>query len=200
LGIATHFISVDWGTTNFRATLVEYTSLEGMDAIATKDGAKSVYDAYILQGDKNQQQFFQDFLMNLLTGLKGFKPSYPIVVSGMVSSSIGMIELPYADFPLEPLGSNIDYHHIPSTMANDLFIISGAKDENGFMRGEEVHAVGLSKFINEDEAILILSGTHSKHLWYEHGMFRRMKNFMTGELFDVLINHSILSQNINASS
>ena len=194
---ATHFISVDWGTTNLRAHLVEYSGSEILKSISTEQGMKAIYAAFSDQNLKSQRRFISDFLLDTLAPLLSEDTSIPIVASGMGSSSIGIKELPYAEFPIDSSGATISFECLPLKNGNELILISGAKDNIGFMRGEEIQAIGLSDHLADAvQSTLILCGTHSKHLRYENGKFSEMKNFMTGELFEVLVNHSILSHSV----
>jgi len=192
------FISVDWGTSNFRARLIESDTLTILDSISNDHGVKKVYDAFLKQTEKDQESFFLDFLLTMLEEITSKAIATPIIASGMVSSSIGLKELQYAIFPLESSAKSIRYELMKTPGGNDLFVISGARDEVGFMRGEEVQAIGLSEMLAaNDPSTLILCGTHSKHLFYQDGGFQRMKNFMTGELFEVLVNHSLLRHSVD---
>lgn len=79
----------------------------------------------------------------------------------------------------------------------NLLLISGVKDDNGVMRGEETQAIGLQEYLQvQPEAILLLPGTHSKHLEYSNNEFTELKSFMTGELFEIISQKSILSNSI----
>ena len=63
------------------------------------------------------------------------------------------------------------------------------------MRGEEVQAIGLAGGMDRD-GLLILPGTHSKHLTYRGGSFIGFSTYMTGELFGLLAGHSILAGSV----
>lgn len=193
------FISIDWGTSRFRARLVNTQALEVQNTIETSNGIKQVYEAFQTQNELSRKDFFGVRLLELISPID--PTEIPIVASGMISSSIGMKELPYADFALSGKGRNLKYEHFKLQSQRDLIIVSGAKDSHGFMRGEESQAVGLSHLLdNNQKCILILAGTHSKHLTYQEGKFTRMKNFMTGELFRILSNTSILQYSVSPSS
>ena len=115
----------------------------------------------------------------------------------MASANIGMCELAYAEMPLQSDGSNLLWKEIFLAPKQQLLLISGAKGKNGMMRGEEIQAIGLADQLeNSGGGILILPGTHSKHLRYENKAFTDLKTFMTGELFAVLCKHSILENNV----
>src|SRR5690606_16000457 len=61
------------------------------------------------------------------------------------------------------------------------------------MRGEEVMLLGLPA---EFSGLVIQPGTHSKHIRVDLGEISHFDTFMTGEVFDLLINHSILANSV----
>ncbi|MEO0471372.1 MAG: 2-dehydro-3-deoxygalactonokinase [Bacteroidota bacterium] len=191
MNATSHFLSCDWGTTHFRLRLVKTDTLEVIQAWKSEAGVKTVHQWWQQQDELDQESFFRQFLQKQMD--QSFDE--PIVMSGMASSSIGLRELPYADFPIDPAGENLLWERVGDKMV----LISGVKAENGMMRGEEVQAVGLAKEMGPEKATLILPGTHSKHLLWEEGAFRDMRNYMTGELFAVLTQHSILSASVRES-
>lgn len=200
MGIPSEYISVDWGTSNFRAKVVDTASLATIDSCSSPNGVKKTFETFKAQAKFSQQDYFIGILLSELSGLTSKSNDIPIVASGMASSSIGIKNLVYADFPIDAAGHNLKYESIKID-DRELFIISGAKDAVGFMRGEEVQAIGLSKYLDqESRCVLVLPGTHSKHLVYENGHFVSMKNFMTGELYQVLSQHSILSYSVQEST
>ena len=68
-----------------------------------------------------------------------------------------------------------------------ILLISGIKSDLGMMRGEEVQAIGLEEQLRpHGDGVLLLPGTHSKHLTYRKEAFTALQTFMTGELFEVL--------------
>jgi 2-dehydro-3-deoxygalactonokinase len=130
-----------------------------------------------------------------------------IVISGMASSSIGMEEVSYAKLPFALDGSNAVIKHFASeeTFPHDLILISGICSENDVMRGEETQLIGLLALLEKSGAkpqkgILIFPGTHSKHIYINEGSMVRFNTFMTGEVFNLVSNHSILKNSIEKDS
>ncbi len=123
-----------------------------------------------------------------------------VILSGMASSSIGLLELPYATTPLQLDGSNLITRRLPATQdhRHETILISGLKTQGDVMRGEETQAVGWFDLIDSqpERCILILPGTHSKHLFIENKKITNFKTYMTGELFDLLSRHSILKDSV----
>lgn len=130
------------------------------------------------------------------------------VVSGMAGSSLGWKELPYAQIPFALDGSTaaVDSFALqtPSGVPVAVCLVSGVQTEVEIMRGEEVEMMGL--FANGRHAdvardgVLIMPGTHSKHVQLRGNRMVDFRTFMTGELFDLLGSHSVLRASIAASA
>jgi len=195
----THFISCDWGTTNFRLKVVEYNSLVVIAERKSASGIKQVYEQYLQQKRDTQQSFFTHFLEKQIRQLPTSFQAYPLVLSGMASSTIGMLELPYAPFPITKDGSSLLWKQLQLEYGNTLVLISGIKGDGGMMRGEEVQAIGIAELLPATASgTLILPGTHSKHISYSNQAFSSLTNFMTGELFEVLSTKSILANSVES--
>lgn len=194
------FISCDWGTTNFRLRLVDTASLRIISEHTTNFGVKACHAAFQKQTGLAQKEFYLNYLEKEIERLPGNHQNIPIVSSGMASSNLGMQELPYADLPLDKEGTQLICEHIPMNGNRNLLLVSGIRSKRGMMRGEEVQAIGLEAYLSPYiEGVLLLPGTHSKHISYRSGNFYELKNFMTGELFEVLGKKSILSNSIESA-
>jgi len=69
------------------------------------------------------------------------------------------------------------------------------------MRGEEVQVVGIADQLPQmGSGLLILPGTHSKHIEFKDGVFCDLRTYMTGELFSLLAKESILSYSLEEAS
>ena len=116
----------------------------------------------------------------------------------MASSSIGIRELPYANLPFQVNGKLLYSESIESAvLPNKIYLLSGAKSNSDVMRGEETQIVGLME--KEDlfkKTLFILPGTHSKHILTDNGMVTGINTFITGELFEVISQHSILKESL----
>ena len=196
-----HFISCDWGTSNFRIRLVEADSLEVIEEYTSEQGIKTLYQQFLLQTAQNQTNFFKNYLFSQIKNLSNWNQAKLIVVAGMASSNIGLLELEYAHVPFTANGADLKYKLISCQNNLDILLISGVKDSLGMMRGEEIQAIGLAKHLKPYQSgILILPGTHSKHIDYQNESFTSLKSFMTGELFELLSSKSILSNSVEASA
>ncbi len=194
-----YFISCDWGTSNFRIRLVEANTLEVIEECTSNQGIKTLYQQFLLQTEYNQTDFFKNYLSSQIARLNNWSKAKLVVIAGMASSNIGMLELAYANVPISSSGDGVKYELIPFQKNLEILLISGVKDSLGMMRGEEIQAIGLAKQLKSHQSgVLILPGTHSKHIDYEGDTFTSFKSFMTGELFELFSSKSILSNSVEA--
>ena len=65
------------------------------------------------------------------------------------------------------------------------------------MRGEEVQIFGALQWAGRDSATLVLPGTHSKWVQVQGGRVTHFQTFMTGEVFALMSQHSILGKTLD---
>ncbi len=191
------FISCDWGTSNFRLRLVDAETLNVIAEHTSSTGVKKLYAAYKESNTtQSQTSYFVAYLKTQIKELPISGAMPKIVASGMATSSIGMVELPYVDMPINFTGDNLLSKEI-SEDGVTIVLISGAKTTADVMRGEEIQAIGLSKEIpTNKEGVLLLPGTHSKHVAFKNSVFTSFTTHMTGELFDVVSKNTILANSL----
>jgi 2-dehydro-3-deoxygalactonokinase len=192
------FISCDWGTSNFRLRLVDTLSLKVLSEHTSDMGIKKRFQQFKAQQQLARDHFFVAYLREKIEDLsRTGAHNHSIVASGMLSSSIGMQELPYADMPILFSGENLISKSIHPDKMPKVLLISGVKTDTDVMRGEETQAIGLSDHLPiHGRGILLLPGTHSKHIIFEAGRFEDFTTHMTGELFEVISRYSILSASL----
>jgi 2-dehydro-3-deoxygalactonokinase len=204
-----YFFSCDWGTSTFRLRLVDAKSVNVLSAIQTEYGIAAAFENWKLANrpENDRILFYQNYLLDqvkkIATSHNYALHDVPIVVSGMASSSIGMIELPYKELPFQCNGSDLTVHTIPGVEedgANKIILISGVKSQTDVMRGEETILAGCEVSNNDSEQLLIFPGTHSKHILIKNGLVESINTYMTGELFDLLSNKSILSTSVTKNN
>ncbi|WP_082733699.1 2-dehydro-3-deoxygalactonokinase [Polycladidibacter hongkongensis] len=175
-------IAVDWGTSSFRARTID-ADLNVIDLISTDEG--------IL---KAKGQFEQVFASNLRR-LDGFQEDLPIVMSGMIGSRNGWVEVPYMSLPahLSDLSGQTGKITLagfgPITLVPGVMARGQAAD---VMRGEETELFGAIQMLDLKEGRLIIPGSHSKHVVIKEGAIFQFNTFLTGELFHALTNATIL--------
>ena len=192
------FIGCDWGSSNFRMALLtasgipcsEYADGGGIVTLRTNGTDTNGLVEHLRQG-----------LSRLEATVGGSLETYPLFISGMAGSSIGIVEVPYAPVPFSVDGSDAVVHG-PSMLdgiPNRVRIVSGVCTPEDVMRGEETEAMGLMSMLGMDAALLILPGTHSKHIEISAGRIRSFRTYMTGEIFRVISGQTILARSMTDS-
>jgi 2-dehydro-3-deoxygalactonokinase len=174
------WIAVDWGTSNLRAwamdgahVLAEATSDDGMGKL-TRDG-------------------FEPALLRLIGPWLERGP-VPVYACGMVGSRQGWCEAAYRTVPCTPL----DAAALVAAPTNDprltVHIAPGLKQTTpaDVMRGEETQIAGALSLMPGYDGILCLPGTHSKWVQISAGEVVSFQTFMTGEMFALLSEASVL--------
>lgn len=205
-----YFLSCDWGTTNFRLRLVDTSNNEVVSEITSQEGIARTFQAWKASDmpENERVRFFKNFLKQQITVLENQSQrnlvGLDIIISGMASSSIGLLELPYVTLPFDLNGNQAFIHKIEADeqFPYSIKLISGVRSDDDVMRGEETQLIGLMALLQlpVDNFIFILPGTHSKHLYTEGGRLVRFHTYMTGEMFNILSNHSILKDSIDSSA
>jgi 2-dehydro-3-deoxygalactonokinase len=197
------FLSCDWGTSSFRLRLVSTATLESLADVQNGCGAKSIFEQRRPAWARPDRfaEVLRESIREIASKISIENP--PLVVSGMASSTIGWKELPYAKVPFSLDGSDLHVEPLEWDSPKEIgatYLVSGAATDCDMMRGEECQAIGiladpsLQRF--RDRALLILPGTHSKHIFIDDGKITGFRTFMTGELFEVLSKHSVLAATV----
>ncbi len=157
-------------------------------------------------------ELFSDYFLNAVRELEeivGEIPfSVPAVFSGMITSAHGWREVEYAPTPFDIDGKGYKYCRkvLPeaSDFGRELFFLSGVRNEKDVMRGEETEVVGLFQHNDYEDfregCLIVLPGTHSKHIRIEAGRIQGFQTHMTGELYVVLSEYSVLQKSLGGVS
>ncbi len=186
--------------------------------VASEDGVARIQDAVLrafsLSGEAVQSQLeaararrFETTLARRIAELESQSSvpleNLPVVVSGMASSSIGWRELPYGTLPMMLDGRSLPTARmaLSGSGGHEVLLVSGLRAEADVLRGEEVEAFGLlgtgpHRELAED-GLLILAGTHSKHIRVVDQRITTFETFMTGELYDVMARGSVLRSSVD---
>jgi len=173
-------IGIDWGTSSLRASLF--------------DGAGRVLETRVRPWGIRSlpAEGFDAALSDLLSGW----PLCPTCASGMVGSRQGWHEVPYVDAPANADALIRGLFQVRAANGRDVSIIPGVRDSAGpdVMRGEETQVIGA--LVQHPELAIssqmILPGTHSKWVDVADGYIVRFTTVMTGEIYALLHEHSIL--------
>jgi 2-dehydro-3-deoxygalactonokinase len=202
------FLSCDWGTTAFRIRLADTRDGKILAEAEAGQGIADTFNLWRQQNNPDEEQKRRFYLKvidehikqleaKLDTPLNGAK----LIISGMGSSTIGFIQIPYNEVPLPVNGSGIKTVVIPASadFDHDVLVISGIKTEDDIMRGEETQLIGYIDRPVKDE-LFIFPGTHSKHMHVKDDQVVAFKTYMTGEFFALLSQKSILKSAVEESA
>lgn len=189
-------LALDWGTTALRAALLdargnvlhEHSSANGILSISS-NGFASFFEAN-----------FSAWISH-----KGIL----CLISGMAGSQQGWVEAPYCPCPA---GFGELATHLKWVEPGRIAIVPGLSclrpgvpaslslsQIPDVMRGEEVQVFGALRSLGCQEALVVLPGTHSKWVQVRDARIDSFQTCMTGELFALLRQHSILARTLPPS-
>jgi 2-dehydro-3-deoxygalactonokinase len=174
------FVAIDWGTSSFRAWLIERDQIS--DYIQTDQGVKNFaagsHSAYLIEVlGKWQGQYDR------------------IIAIGMIGSSIGLYETDFSPLPIDIDQVSNSLVQVPN-FEPALFIVPGVFKSGDVMRGEESQSLAAGL----ENGLVISPGTHSKWVEIKSGKIIDFRTYLTGELFELLRNHSTLSKATDSSA
>jgi len=173
--------AIDWGTTNLRVWLLDRAGVV-LGERASGEGMRAC-----------MPDRFETVMEGHLEAL-GAPSGLPVIAAGMAGARGGWREAPYL---VAPVG--LDALHEGAVVVphatRDVRILPGicqrAPGREDVMRGEETQLAGAVARGLAD-GLVCLPGTHSKWAAIEAGRLVSFTTFMTGELFALLGQHSIL--------
>ena len=180
-------IAVDWGSSSLRGALLDGDGVV-LDEISAPAGILSVPAGGFAAVFENHFGRWQAG-----TGA-------PCLIAGMAGSRQGWQEAPYCPCPagFADIASQLLWI-APGRIA----LVPGLSCEEGgvpdVMRGEETQVFGALDLLGLADAQLVLPGTHSKWVQVSGGRIARFRTFMTGELYALLREHSILARTLPES-
>ncbi|HEX7326628.1 MAG TPA: 2-dehydro-3-deoxygalactonokinase [Rhodanobacteraceae bacterium] len=181
-------IGIDWGTSRLRAMLFD------ADGKVREERRRPWGIRHLPEGG------FARAFAEICDGW----PPWPAIASGMVGSRQGWHEVGYVDAPAGVAALAAQVARIEVQPGRWLSIVPGVRDTSGpdVMRGEETEVAG-ALALNPDLAAtaqLVLPGTHSKWVDVRDGKITRFRTLMTGELYGLLTQHSILGAMLPAGA
>lgn len=177
------FIAVDWGTTNRRAYRL--------------DGAGRCVNEF--EDDKGVLSVPPGGFPAAVAEIRQRLGDCPLLLAGMIGSNRGWQEAPYVPAPagLDDLAAALIWVGEREAIVPGVSYL--ANDRADVMRGEEVQLLGAvaDGSIGRD-ALACHPGTHNKWVTLRGGKIDSFRTVMTGELFSLLKEHSILSDLLQA--
>jgi len=185
-GAPAAFVVVDWGTSSFRGWLMS----AGGEALAESRGGEGMLHC----AGTGFAPVLRDHLARL-----GAPEGAPVLICGMAGARQGWAEAPYLKTP-----TRLDALHegaIRIDAPGDIRILPGIAqarpDQPDVMRGEETQLLGVTE--PDFTGLVCIPGTHSKWVRIDAGRVVEFSTYMTGELFSVIAQHSILVHAIEAA-
>src|SRR5690349_541148 len=177
------FIAVDWGTTNRRAYRIdaagkcveEFEDGKGILAVAAGDFAAAVAEIRQRLGDD------------------------PLLLAGMIGSNRGWKEAPYVPCPagIEEIAKALVWPGEREAIVPGVSYLRNGRAD--VMRGEEVQLLGaVAGGLIDPMGLVCHPGTHNKWATLRRGKIVEFRTVITGELFNLLKEHSILSDLLQA--
>ncbi len=177
------FVAVDWGTSSFRlwvmaadgTVISEARGAQGMAHCVTA-GFAQVLATHLEHADA--------------------PADWPVLICGMAGARQGWAEAAYADLPAPVSEIAAKALRLPPEKAGsrDIRILPGLAQRDparpDVMRGEETQLLGLA--LMGHHGLVCMPGTHSKWARLQDGAVTEFQSFLTGELYQLLSQRSIL--------
>lgn len=177
-------IALDWGTSSLRAYLMDDDGAV-LDARQQPWGVRNLPDGGFDAA---------------LAGITGDWPRCMRIAAGMVGARGGWREMPYLDVPADVARLAESLGEVRAADGEPVHLVPGLRDARrpDVMRGEETQILGA---VARDPALaanatLLLPGTHSKWVDVRAGRVTGFRTAMTGELYALLLRHSILGAGV----
>jgi 2-dehydro-3-deoxygalactonokinase len=172
------FIAVDWGTTNRRAYRLDASGACN-DEFEDGEGVLSVPEGGFPAAIAEIRKRLGDL---------------PLLLAGMVGSNRGWKDAPYVPCPagMDELASGLVWPGEREAIVPGVSYTGDGRAD--VMRGEEVQLLGAAAagLVGAD-ALVCHPGTHNKWTVLHQGRIQSFRTVMTGELFSLLKEHSILA-------
>jgi len=180
------FVAIDWGTSSFRGWSM---SAQG-GVLAESRGSEGMLHC----AGPGFAPVLRDHLARL-----GAPTKIPVLICGMAGARQGWVEAPYLNTPTRLDALHEGAVHVDAS--SDIRILPGIAqvraDAPDVMRGEETQLLGTID--PAFSGLVCIPGTHSKWVKIEAGAIVEFATYMTGELFSVISQHSILSHAVEAA-
>jgi 2-dehydro-3-deoxygalactonokinase len=199
-------IGLDWGTSSLRA----YLYGDGGRILQEKSAASGVMhlEPFILPGEPGiaRERLFESAFADICGDwLAEYGKDLPVIACGMVGSTVGWRETAYLRTPVGTGALASALTKVSRDSGGSVQIVTGicASGEPGksfseILRGEETQVAGvLSKIENSTKSgtlLIGLPGTHSKWVRVQDRQIVSFSTFVTGELYALLTNYSVVAK------
>jgi 2-dehydro-3-deoxygalactonokinase len=183
-------ITIDWGTSSLRGARLGASG----QVLESREFPRGILTVPPGQFEAVFHELFGDWMQ---------ASGALCLISGMAGSRQGWQEAPYCPCPagFTELGQ-----HLLWLQPGRIALVPGlsclgtdALNTPDVMRGEEVQIFGALQMTGRDSATLVLPGTHSKWVQVQGGRVTDFQTFMTGEVFALMSQQSILGKTLDLS-
>lgn len=201
-----NYLVIDSGTTNSRIRLCNEERV--IKSVTIQAGARDVSisgSSEILK--KALKDGIEDIYKNCTLETKDIEA---IIASGMITSNVGLVEIPHIPSPagILQLSQNLSSFRFPEIIDKDILFIPGVKtgfsegnllDDMDIMRGEEAEVFG---YLGEDaekesdEILFMHYGSHHKCIKVSGGKISECRTAITGELMMAAYQDTILKSSL----
>ncbi|UVK86965.1 2-dehydro-3-deoxygalactonokinase [Pseudomonas sp. B21-051] len=192
-------IALDWGTTSLRAYKLAAGGVV-LEQRALSSGIMQLPKTpRFINGDECADGFelaFEEACGDWLDA----QPDLPVIACGMVGSAQGWREAAYCETPANVANLGNSLQTLVSLRGTRVHIVPGVIQRSrlpNVMRGEETQVLGVLQNLPAEaggDLLIGLPGSHSKWVEVVEGRITHFDTFMTGEVFAVLSEHSILGR------
>jgi len=184
----TDWIAADWGTSHLRVW--------GMSQSGVVQFRK---DSDAGMG-RLSRDGFEPALLDLIGDQLGGDTT-PVMVCGMAGSRQGWAEAAYKSVPCVPPSIEAATRVTTSDTRLSVHILPGVKQDApaDVMRGEETQIAGFLALNPKFDGIICLPGTHTKWAHISAGEIVSFRTFMTGEMFALLSENSVLRHTVGGT-
>jgi 2-dehydro-3-deoxygalactonokinase len=195
------FVAGDWGTTHLRLFLCRETQV--LDHCEGPGISRLATDATV----DSPSHTFLTTLSALLAPWMREHESLPVWLAGMIGSRNGWRETSYVSAPADAREIAAAVLRFDAAGLN-IAIAPGLRCTNplgapDLMRGEETQicgALALHPQLAKGRRIIVLPGTHTKWALVDAGRIVTFQTTLSGELYGLLKDHSMLARASNAAS
>ncbi|MGU9849871.1 2-dehydro-3-deoxygalactonokinase [Pseudomonas koreensis] len=192
-------IALDWGTTSLRAYKLAAGGVV-LEQRALSSGIMQLPKTpRVINGGECADGFelaFEEACGDWLNA----QPDLPVIACGMVGSAQGWREAAYCETPANVANLGNSLQTVVSVRGARVHIVPGVIQRSrlpNVMRGEETQVLGVLQNLSTEaggDLLIGLPGSHSKWVEVVEGCITHFDTFMTGEVFAVLSEHSILGR------
>lgn len=192
-------IALDWGTTSLRAYKLAAGGVV-LEQRALSSGIMQLPKTpRVINGGECTDGFelaFEEACGDWLDA----QPDLPVIACGMVGSAQGWREAAYCETPANVANLGNSLQTLVSLRGTRVHIVPGVIQRSrlpNVMRGEETQVLGVLQNLPAEaggDLLIGLPGSHSKWVEVVEGRITHFDTFMTGEVFAVLSEHSILGR------